>query len=156
MLPRRYWDSCVFIAFSSGETGRSEQCWKLLEEAKRGQHLVVTSAITIAEVTRKGGERIKQPPSMAEVERFFENSYFLFVQTDVWVARAARALVWELGITANDALHISAAHRARCPVFYTYDKPLLELNGKVPELSILEPRAIAQDQLPLVLGHEPD
>lgn len=146
-VERRYWDACTLIAFISGEAGRAEHCLKLLEEAQEQKHIVVTSAITLAEVTRRNGETIKQPNSMNEIERFFENDYFLFVPADRFVCQAARQLIWNYGIRANDAIHIASAHRARCGRFYTYDDKLLKLNGQIPELTVELPNETQQGEL---------
>ena len=148
LVPARYWDACTFIAMFRGEQDRADDCRLLLNEARSGKHLAVTSAFTIAEVTGKRSDADHEDQK-TRIERFFFNPYFEIVPVDRFLATAARDLVWDYGISATDAIHIASAHRRRCAQFYTFDIQLLALDGKVPMLSFLEPRWMGQAPLPL-------
>lgn len=52
----------------------------------------------------------------------------------------ARELIWQhLSLRPNDAIHLASALRANCTLYYTYDRGLLDLDGKIPGLEITEP-----------------
>jgi len=48
---RIYWDSDCFLGWLKAESDKEELCGGILEEAEAGRILLVTSALTIAEVT---------------------------------------------------------------------------------------------------------
>jgi hypothetical protein len=47
---RRYWDADCFLGWLLAEADKEEQCRVVLEAAERGDVLLVSSALTIAEV----------------------------------------------------------------------------------------------------------
>jgi predicted nucleic acid-binding protein len=127
------------IAFVAGEAGRADNCRKLLDEAASGSYLAFTSAITLAEVTRRRHHPVTLEHRQ-KIERFFENPYIQVVNADRFTVIRARELIWEhLSLRPNDAIHLASALRARCSLFYTYDTSLLELDEKVSGLRITEP-----------------
>lgn len=144
--PRRYWDACCFTALISNEPGRAENCRRLLDEAARGEHIVVTAAITLTEVTRRSGEI--QYEHREKIESFFENDYIQIVDVDRFVAQMARDFVWKLRLKGNDAIHLAAAIRGHATLMYTYDHDFLNLNDPIPFLHILEPVWTGQGELP--------
>ncbi|HEY7030590.1 MAG TPA: type II toxin-antitoxin system VapC family toxin [Thermomicrobiales bacterium] len=144
---RRYWDACSLIAFIAGEAGRADSCRKLLDEAASGAYLAFTSAITLAEVTRRRHHAVT-PEHRQKIERFFENPSIQVVNADRFTVLRAREPIWEhLSLRPNDAIHLASALRARCSLFYTYDTGLLDLDGKISGLGIAEPAWTGQMQL---------
>lgn len=145
----RYWDASAFVAFIVGEPGRAEDCRKLLDEAASGAYLLFTSAITLAEVTRKRHQPVN-PDVRQTIEKFFENPYIETVNADRFTVLRARDLIFQhLSLRPNDAIHLASAQRANCTMLYTYDKDLLDLNGSIIDLEIVEPIWTGQTQLSL-------
>ena len=51
---RRYWDSCNWISLiAEDEVERANICERILEDAADGTGVVITSALTLAEVVKK-------------------------------------------------------------------------------------------------------
>jgi hypothetical protein len=95
--PRRiYWDSCSWIALIQREKirgpdggvveDREGMCRNVIEAAKRGKIELVTSTLSLAEVSK--------PPQDQQhsnsIEAFFENDYILLVSMDKFVGERAR------------------------------------------------------------------
>lgn len=99
---------------------------------------MTTSNLTLAEACRRTG---KGPvhDQKEQIELFFEHSWILLVTIDRPLAIAARAMIFEHGLTSNDAFHLASAIRAGCDTLYTYDKHLLKLNSHIPGVSIRHP-----------------
>lgn len=76
---RRYWDSNCFIAWLKGEEGRADACNDVLATAYKGGIVIVTSAITLAEVVRptQKGPRVVTEELDAKIHTFFTKSPFL-------------------------------------------------------------------------------
>lgn len=135
----RYWDSCAFIALIAAEAGRVDDCRKLLDDAISGKYLLVTSRVSVAEVTRVDGLPVLGQHQKV-IERFFDNDYMLIVDTDRKVAETARQLIWDYPtLKPLDAIHLASAERAGCTLLYTYDGPLKKLNGVHPLIEITDP-----------------
>lgn len=146
----RYWDSNAFLAYFQEEEGRVDSCEAVLEEAEKGKILIVTSALTLAEVLAiRGKERLPPNPILKKkVIDFFKNEYIAVQNVTREVAELARDLVWDKGIKPKDAVHVASAIAAGVTVFETYDKPLEKKGGKVG-LTIREPPERPQPSLPL-------
>jgi predicted nucleic acid-binding protein len=146
----RYWDSACFLAYFLEEAGRADACEAVLEEAEKGKILIVTSALTIAEVLAIRGK--KQLPPIAQMKKkvidFFKNEYIAVQNVTREVAELARDLVWDKKIKPKDAVHVASALAAGCPILETYDGPLTKKGGKVG-IIIREPPPRANPQLPL-------
>ena len=72
-VDQRYWDSDCFLGWLQGEKDKEEHCKEVLTAADDGKILIVTSALTIAEVLALKG-RTKIPQSeKAKVETFFKS-----------------------------------------------------------------------------------
>jgi len=103
----------------------------------------------LAEVTRRRHQAVPQEHRQ-KIERFFENPYIQIVNADRFVVVQARDLIWQhLSLRPNDAIHLASALRARCSMFYTYDRGLLDLDGTLSGLGIVEPVWTGQMQLPV-------
>ncbi len=127
------------------EADRVETCRRLIQEAEAGEHKVVTSAFTIAELTRRNGQVMHQ--FRAEIDGFFRNHYFLIFPVDRFVAEKARELVWDFSLKPGDAVQVATAIRSKSTILYTYDGQIIGLNGKVPAIEIQQPTWSGQPKL---------
>jgi predicted nucleic acid-binding protein len=148
----RYWDSAAFLAYFNEEPGRVDCCAPVLEDAENGKILIVTCALTLAEVLAlRGQPRIPPEPALKQkVKEFFKNEYIAVQNVTRQVAELARDLVWDYEIAPKDALHVAAALAVEAPILETYDQPLIGKSGKVgnPPLIIREPPVPESPKLP--------
>ena len=145
-IEKIYWDSACFLSHFNAEVGQTEKCDGVLERAERGEVLIVTSALTLAEVLWMRGEQ-KLPREKAElVQRFFRRSYIRVYNVSRKLAEAAQSLVWDNSIKPKDAIHVATAIHLGADALETFDKNLLSKSGTVgkPLLLIREPQAAAQ------------
>jgi predicted nucleic acid-binding protein len=142
-----YWDACVFIDLLQQTAGRYDACEDCRQRAEKGELILITSAITIAEVNK-----LPSLGSLPEVQsrvilEFFENSYIVLRQVDRAVAEKAHELTRTHGLMPMDAVHVATALAMQVDVFLTYDTPkgrrkgLLRHNGTIgnPPLKIEMP-----------------
>jgi hypothetical protein len=76
------------------------------------------------------------------VKEFFERYDIIEVRgMDRRVAEDARQLIWDQGVDPKDAVHLATALRYHIPIFDTFDKFLIKLDGKLgkPPLRIGKP-----------------
>lgn len=151
-LEKIYWDTDCFLGHLQVEVGKAEKCDGVLERAERGDVLIITSALTIAEVLwMRGGPRI--PKEKADiVQKFFRRSYIRVVNVSRKVATSAQTHVWEDDIRPKDAIHVATALAFGVDAFETFDSGLIGKSGKVgmPLLLIREPQAAEQARMNLV------
>jgi len=150
----RYWDAVTFLAYFQEEAGRVDSCEAVLEDAEKGKILIVTSALTLAEVLAlRGKKRLLPNPAMKKkVIDFFKNEYIAVQNVTREVAELARDLVWDNGIKPKDAVHVASALAAEVTIFETYDKGLIRKSGKIKDIIIREPPPRKQPGLPLAGG----
>lgn len=101
---------------------------------RRGNVLIVTSALTIAEVLfiRQGP---KLPPEKREVvEKFFKADYIAVRNVTRHIAELARDVFWDHGIKPKDAVHVATAAFFKVPVLHTFDGSLIGKSGLVVQL----------------------
>lgn len=153
-IERIYWDSDCFLGHLQGETGKAAKCAGVLHRAERGDVLIVTSALTIAEVLwMRNAPRL--PQEKAEVvRRFFRRSFIRVYNVTRGIAEAAQDLVWVHDIRPKDAIHVATAIHLGSDALETFDINLIGKSGTVgvPLLLIREPVAPAQASLDL---HQP-
>ncbi len=146
-----YWDSNCFLAHLKAEEGRAEKCDGVLQRAKRGEVLIVTSALTLAEVLwLKDGPRL--PKEKAEiVQKFFRRSYIRVYNVTRKLAEDAQIYVWENNIKPKDAIHIATALHINVNAFETFDEPLIKRAKTIGDrvLNIRMPEATKQGRLDL-------
>lgn len=109
-----YWDSCVFIAFLNRDTAEPKEgdiVEELLEEAREGNLLIVTSFMTLTEVVKLDGSKPKMAEDQKKLEKFFRHDYFEWVEFDREIAEAARRLMWNHPLSSKDAVHLASAAR---------------------------------------------
>jgi predicted nucleic acid-binding protein len=147
-----YWDTDCFLGHFQDEFGKAEKCDGVLERAERGDVIILTSALTIAEVLwmRKGPRLAKDKATI--VQKFFRRSYIRVVNVTRKIAESAQLHVWDSDIRPKDAIHVATAIAYEVSALETFDAGLIGKSGTVgtPLLLIREPRAAAQGRMPLV------
>ena len=127
-----YWDSCVFIDALQKTKGRYEALEPILDAAERGEIVLVSSFLTLAEVVKVQGADADvsiRGLSEAEVEQlifgFFENPYIQLRPVDRLVTTQARVITRRFGVKPPDAIHIATAMlHPQVNTFHTYDATL--------------------------------
>jgi len=146
-----YWDTDAFLGWLQAEADKVELCKGTLDRAKGGEVVIVTSALTIAEVLwRRGGPRL--PSDKADVLRkFFRHSYIRVRNVTRAIAESAQDVVWNHGVMPKDAIHIATAIDVKALIFETFDADLLKKSGLIasPSLTIRKPIPPKQTNLPL-------
>jgi len=145
----RYWDSAAFLGWLKEEEDKVDECRVVLQEAEAGRILLVTSALTLAEVIklRRSPPIEKQHADL--IKRFFENSYIEVRDVNRYLAELARQLVWDhAGLNPKDAIHVATAVHFGMRRLETFDDGLIGLDGQIssPPLRIGRP-AIGQRSL---------
>ena len=147
----RYWDSCCFLGWLKEEPDKLGECEAGIRLAERGKLVLVTSALTLAEVLRLKGKNSIPVADREKVRRFFENAYIEIYDVDRAIAEAAQDVVWNYGIAPKDAIHvataISTARDLDIEQLDTFDKPLIGHSGTIGN----PPLVIGRPSLPGVL-----
>lgn len=147
MAGKLYWDSNAFLAWLQNEPGRDAACRDTLDAAIRGEFLIVTSALTVAEVLwLRNGPRLSEEKADT-LNRFFRRSCIRVVNLDRDTAQRAQRLVWESGIKPKDSIHVATAQRFGCPILETFDEPLINKGRSLDGIEIREPRPGKQASL---------
>lgn len=125
-----------------------------MQAAEDGKVMIVTSALTIAEVLALRGRDSIQSDNRTKVEQFFRNEYIDVRNITRRISEAARSFVWDHGVKPKDALHVATAVDAGLSLMNTFDKPLMKRSGKIgtPPLVITRPSWTAP-KLPMELPH---
>lgn len=148
-----YWDSCPFIALIGNDNERREMCRLIMKEAEKGNLRIVTSALTFAEVIRPepDGEPILDTEQELQVLQFLGNEYIIVRWVDRQIGNMARQVARQTGLKPPDAIHVATALRIEANILHTYDRKILNQNGKVgiPPLQIEEPQWSVQYEMPL-------
>lgn len=132
-MTHRYWDANTFLGWLMEEPERVDSCQAVIRAAEEGKTVLVTSALTIAEVLWVRGEP-RVPPDRAErVQRFFEHEFILVNDLDRHLAEQARLLVWNHDIKPRDAIHVATAIDAQVDRLETFDEGLIKKSGQVGE-----------------------
>jgi predicted nucleic acid-binding protein len=144
-----YWDSDAFLGWFQEEPEKVELCEGTIERAQNGEVVIVTSALTIAEVLwMRGAPRLSQDKADL-VRKFFRRSYIRVRNVTRSTAESAQDLVWDHSIRPKDAVHVATALEAKITLLETFDEQLLRKSGTVgnPSLIIRKPIAPAQSKL---------
>ena len=148
---RRYWDSDAFLGYFNAEPDKSDACEGVLAAAEDGRILIVTSALTIAEVIWAKNHGKVDASKRITIERFFRQPYISVHNVTRTIAEAGRSIVWDYGIKPKDAIHVSTAITNNVPVMNTFDDGLLKHNGSIgdPRLIIEKPHEPHQQKFQL-------
>ncbi|MDE0331722.1 MAG: type II toxin-antitoxin system VapC family toxin [Nitrospinae bacterium] len=149
MVEKIYWDSDCFLGHFQNEAGKVEKCAGVLQRADRGDVIIVTSALTIAEVLWKRGAPRLTKDKAEIVRRFFRRSYIRVYNVSRKIAESAQDLVWDHSIKPKDAIHVATAINLMVDALETFDEDLLGKSGTVgtPLLLIREPQPSVQGRL---------
>ncbi len=119
---RRYWDSSVFLAGIKQEEGRNETVRGILRLAANGDCIILTSAVTLAEVVRPHkGTKALTPEDEAEIVEFFKNPFIQIVDYTEPLGLASRKLQWNYGLKVRDSIHAASAIYAKAAFLEAYD-----------------------------------
>lgn len=143
----RYWDSNIFLAWISEEAEKEkhDSCLGVMKAFTDKKIQIVTSALTWAEVLWvKGKPRIGRE-SEAKVKEALED--VIPINLDQVISNLAQQIVWDHNVHSKDAIHVATALRAKIPIFDTFDKDLLDLNGKFVDLRFTVPDIPYQETL---------
>src|SRR5262245_47193543 len=105
----RYWDSATFLGWLSDEKDKVPHCRPVLEAAEHGDVVIVTSALTIAEVLWPKGHQKVAGQHAKKIEAFFRHSWIVVRELDRFIAEDARELVWSKNVKPKDAIHLATA-----------------------------------------------
>ena len=148
----RYWDACAFSGFFNEEADKIAECESVLKAAQDGHILIVTSALTLAEVLFvKNGPRI-DPEKRSVIEKFFKADYISVRNVTRYVGELSRDVFWDFGIKPKDAVHVATAAFSKIGTLNTFDGDLIGKSGIVvlgQTLKICRPHHV--QQLPLTL-----
>lgn len=146
-----YWDSDCFLSYLQAEKIKVDKCEGVIQRAERGEVLIVTSALTLAEVLwMRGAPRLSKDKALL-VQRFFRRSFIRVYNVTRKLSESAQVLVWDHNIKPKDAIHVATAIHLNVSALETFDEKLIANSGTVgkPLLLIREPQATAQGRLDL-------
>jgi predicted nucleic acid-binding protein len=132
-----YWDSCAWIGLIMEEPEKIGACRYVIDEAKNGNILIWTSALSIAEVYKaKCPSAIGIPTERdAAFQEYVLESYVEVIQVTRDVATLARSLLRKFGPPLKkpaDAIHLASAVLNNIIEFHTYDRDdLIRLDNLV-------------------------
>jgi len=144
-----YWDSDAFLGWLQAEPGKVDLCSGTLKRADQGEALILTSALTIAEVLWMRGAPMIPQDKAEIVRKFFRRSYLRVRNVTRTVSENAQDLVWTQNVRPKDAIHVATALDAGVAALETFDDFLLKKSGTIgnPGLLIRKPIAPAQQGL---------
>ena len=115
--------------------------------------MVITSALTLAEVIKKRGEPVLSESDERTIIRFFEQPYLAVHDVTRAVAERARCLARQYGLKPADAVHLATALLANADFFETWD---MKDFGRIPSgdlaIEIREPQWVGNLRLPRTQG----
>ena len=146
MALKRYWDSNAFIGWLGEERDKQTECMGVLKEAERGQALIVTSALTFAEVIKLRKHAPITETNAEKIREFFKRRYISVRNLDRYIADRARELIWKHNVDPWDAIHVATALQLKLGLLETFDKDLIKLDGRLgnPVLRIGRPSVTQQ------------
>lgn len=152
-----YWDSDCFLGHFQAESGKADKCDGVIERAERGDVLIVTSALTLAEVLwLRDGPRLAADKALL-VQKFFRRSYIRVYNVTRKISESAQVLVWDNDIRPKDAIHVATAINLKAGALKTFDGKLIGKSGSVgtPLLLIREPQPAKQGRFHLTKRKDP-
>ncbi len=130
-----YWDSCVWIRLINQETDH-EACQSILDAAQRGEIVIWTSCLTLAEVYKFKCESLKTLSIEKDevFEAYMQSDFVQLVQVDQEIGIRSRRLCRNHACLKkpNDGIHLASAVVNNIDEFHSFDvDDLLRLNGDV-------------------------
>ncbi len=124
---RVYWDASVFLSlFQRGDTPdllhQRQQAILLLEDARKGAFLIVTSAFTLAEARRGEGVPPLPGEEHATLNAFFKHQYIEVVPVDRAIAELAAEYGERFSLKLGDAVQLATAVRVGASRFLAWDR----------------------------------
>ena len=151
-----YWDASVFISFFQEGNDptvayRREQARLLLEDARKGEFTIVTSAFTRAEV-RRGREA---PGLTAEwhatISAFFKQRFIQMIPVDRTIAEMAAEYGERFSLRPPDAVQLATAVYVKAHLFLAWDRDFHRQEAmRGAPIPIEEPRWTGAKQLTLL------
>ncbi len=146
--PVYYWDSCVLLAWVKEEQDRVSDVQGLLDDAKKGHADILTSMVSIVEVsngvTQASGQRdlvmerkidaLWRPPYPVQLIEFFPAVAFRARDLMRFAVDLSRKL------TPLDAVHLATAEHMEATVVHTYDPVWAQWSGDI-NIPVEEPQA---------------
>jgi predicted nucleic acid-binding protein len=123
---RDYWDANVFLAlFQRSDEPKlkdqRENSIRLLEDARKGAGVIVTSAFTIAEARRGDGFPPLPGSEHATLKAFFKHQFIEIVPVDRAIAELAAEYGGLFNLNPGDAVQLATAVRSKASRFLTWD-----------------------------------
>ncbi len=152
-----YWDSVVIVDWiENRRLARLAKIQPVVEAAIRGELLIVTSGLGMAECVRATGSDPPVDPLTPEedekIRPFFRSRFVEVRPVDRAIAEHARQIARETIINGpiikiRDCIHIATAIQARCSALHTFDNRLIGASGRFshpgwPALTISEPEYV--------------
>jgi len=148
-LDKRYWDSDAFLGYLKEEPDKQPACESVLQAAEDGKILIVTSALTLAEVLYVKGHPKLPPTKRTIIEQFFKQPYINVQNVTRKISEEARDIVWDNNVRPKDAIHVATALSCEVSVLNTFDEQLLKKTNTIgnPVLRIEKPHEQAQTKI---------
>ena len=120
-----YWDNDCVLAHLQSEKGKAEKCDGVLQKVGRGKVLIVSSALTLAEVLcMRGAPRL--PKEKAElVQKFFRRSMIRIFNVSRKIAESAQIYIWDNDVSPKDPIHVATAIHLGADALETFDAGLI-------------------------------
>lgn len=118
------WGLPGLLGWLQAEPGKAEICAGTSKMADQGEVLIITSALTIAEVLWMRGAPMIPQDKVGLVRRFFRRSYLRVRNVTRVVSESAQDLVWSQGVRPKDAIHLATALSAGVVALETFDDQL--------------------------------
>ena len=144
---RVYWDACVFLSFIEQHPDRIQAIRAWLEKAEKGKVVVVTSTLSIVEVSFAKQEKDQSaliPEEEAKINNLWTpESPVTLAEFHTSIALEARRLMRDamasgIGLKPADAIHLATCRSLQIDEFHTYDGKLGGAAG-ISQLKITEP-----------------
>jgi predicted nucleic acid-binding protein len=128
----RYWDSDCFLTWLKGEKTKKSSCQGVIERAEAGKILIVTSALTLAEVIKLKGKPPIPKTDAQKIKDFFMQEFISIRNVDRFIAELGRTFMWHhKKLKHKDAIHIATAATYHITTLDTFDEDLIKLSGKL-------------------------
>src|SRR5690349_13804850 len=105
MVERVYWDTDAFLGLFQQEESKVDVCRATIERATAAELVILTSALTIAEVLwPRGSPRLAEDKAEL-LNKFFRRSFIRVRNVTRKIAADAQMVVWTYDVKPKDAIH---------------------------------------------------